>query len=81
MGETLSSAIDRSGIGTHIDFLSLDVEGYELHVLQGLDLIRHRPTWILIETAALEHVLELLRMYEVVEQMSHHDYLLGLIGR
>ena len=32
-----------------IDFLSLDVEGYELNVLKGLNLNVNRPTYMLIE--------------------------------
>jgi FkbM family methyltransferase len=33
----------------NIDFLSIDTEGYELNVLQGLNLNKYRPTYILIE--------------------------------
>ena len=32
-----------------VDLLSLDVEGYEAQVLDGLDLERHAPAWILLE--------------------------------
>jgi FkbM family methyltransferase len=32
-----------------IDFLSLDVEGYELEVLKGLNLSKYRPKYMLIE--------------------------------
>ena len=32
-----------------IDFLSLDVEGFELEVLNGIDFTRYRPKYILIE--------------------------------
>src|SRR5690606_2049794 len=46
--QSLSSILDEYHI-KHIDFLSLDVEGYEYQVLQGLDLERHRPTYIFIE--------------------------------
>jgi FkbM family methyltransferase len=34
---------------TSIDFLSLDTEGYELNILNGLDLKNYRPKYILIE--------------------------------
>jgi FkbM family methyltransferase len=32
-----------------VDFLSIDVEGYELNALNGLDLSIHRPKYILYE--------------------------------
>ena len=34
---------------TNIDFLSLDTEGYELEILKGLNLIKYRPKFLLIE--------------------------------
>ena len=46
--KTLSAIIEAYG-APKIDLLSLDVEGYELQVLQGLDLERHGPSWMLIE--------------------------------
>jgi len=46
---TLSSVLDEAG-APEIDFLSLDVEGFEPDVLRGLDLARHAPRWILVET-------------------------------
>jgi FkbM family methyltransferase len=33
----------------HIDFMSLDVEGYEVEVLRGIDFDRHAPDRLLIE--------------------------------
>lgn len=47
-GWALSHLLDKFSI-RHIDFFSLDVEGYEMTVLKGLDLTRHRPSLILIE--------------------------------
>lgn len=47
-GMTLSSILDAAGV-TDIDLLSLDVEGSEVAALQGLDLTRHRPRFILVE--------------------------------
>lgn len=58
-----------------IDFFSLDVEGYELPVLQGLDLQRYRPKYILVEARFFDEVnAHLQPYYELIEQMSHHDY-------
>jgi FkbM family methyltransferase len=45
---TLDSILAEANIG-RIDFLSVDVEGMELAVLQGFDLQKHRPRLILIE--------------------------------
>jgi FkbM family methyltransferase len=50
---TLSSILDAAG-APEVDLLSLDVEGYEPSVLQGLDLSRHAPRWILVEVHDLQ---------------------------
>jgi len=61
---------------THIDFLSLDVEGFESSVLKGLDLIEFKPTYILIE-ARYRHDVEVIisPYYEVVSKLTYHDVL------
>ena len=74
-GETLSNVIDALH-SPEIDLLSLDVEGHEIDVLQGLDLIRHSPRWVLIETQRLEQVAQILEStHELIKPLSHHDYL------
>lgn len=45
---TLTKILDYYDV-PKIDFFSLDVEGYELEVLKGLDMTRFRPTYMLIE--------------------------------
>ena len=45
---TLEKILDKNNVYT-IDLLSLDVEGYELNVLKGLNLNKYRPIYILIE--------------------------------
>jgi FkbM family methyltransferase len=45
---TLDSILAEAGVTT-IDFLSIDVEGMELQVLQGLDLEKFAPQLILME--------------------------------
>lgn len=57
--DTLSGIIDRAGY-QRIDFLSLDLEGYEAPALEGLDFDRHGPTFLLIEVRNSKQITELL---------------------
>jgi FkbM family methyltransferase len=52
--KTLDEVLAEAGAPLPIDFLSIDVEGHELEVLQGFDFGRWRPRLILIE----DHVLD-----------------------
>jgi FkbM family methyltransferase len=45
---TLNWVLDKYQV-TNIDLLSLDVEGYEVQVLNGIDFERHLPEYLLIE--------------------------------
>jgi FkbM family methyltransferase len=77
-GHTLSDLLDRHGV-TSVDLLSLDVEGTERTVLSGLDLERHSPRFILVETKVPDLIKETLgERYVLVTQLSHHDYLFHL---
>jgi len=61
----LDEILEREGITT-VDFLSVDVEGMELQVLEGLDLSHVRPGLILLE----DHVLNLTKH----RYMQRHGY-------
>ena len=75
---TLSGILDELGI-SHVDLLSLDVEGFEAEALAGLDLARHQPSFILVEARYRNDVdARLLPMYHVVAMLSHHDVLYRL---
>lgn len=75
---TLSALLDKHGL-QRIDLLSLDVEGYELNALKGLDLSRHRPRYILVEARYRAEVHDYLSdTYELVAELSHHDLLYRL---
>jgi FkbM family methyltransferase len=74
-GRALSEIIDEMD-SPNIDFLSLDVEGYELSVLEGLDLSRHCRKLMLIETSQESEVSDLVSPYlKKVAFLSHHDIL------
>ncbi len=77
---TLQSLIDEFDL--EITFFSLDVEGFELSVLQGLDFSRSAPRYLLIECQTInryEEVQSLLgSRYAAGEKLSRHDYLFRL---
>jgi FkbM family methyltransferase len=74
-GRSISTLLDQHKM-THVDLLSLDVEGFERQALEGLDLSRHRPSFILVEARFREEIEDLLLPhYEAVAQLSHHDVL------
>jgi FkbM family methyltransferase len=60
---TLDSILEEAGSPAGFDFLSIDVEGHEIEVLQGFDIARWRPRLIMIE----DHVADL----------SKHRYLIS----
>ena len=69
----LSDVLDDAGI-RHVDLLSLDVEGFEPQVLDGLDFARHRPVWMVVESrdaAAMD--ARLAEHYRFVRQIGPHD--------
>jgi FkbM family methyltransferase len=54
----LSTLLDKYQIDD-IDILSLDIEGYEVEAMKGLDLSRHRPKVMVIESDSAEHEAQL----------------------
>jgi len=71
-------------VGNKIDFLSLDVEGYELQVLDGSDIHIHRPKYVCIEVWPDEIVVGqeekikeyfLQRGYRINQYLSERDIL------
>jgi FkbM family methyltransferase len=71
----LTDLIDRSPLD-HITFMSVDVEGAELAVFDGLDWARHAPDWLLVETDQLDEVIAATPGMVLEAQLSFHDYLL-----
>ena len=75
---TLTSILDELKI-TEIDFFSLDVEGYELNVLKGLDFNKYKPKYLLIEflnDKVREEIEAYIQdFYVYVNQLGNYDYL------
>jgi len=77
---TLTSVLERHNV-PHVDFLSLDVEGYELEVLKGFDLDRYRPAMLLIEARYRDEIDRYLSpRYQPIAELSHHDVLYRRTG-
>lgn len=74
---TLTKLLKEANAPSHIDFLSLDVEGGEMEVLKGIDHTAYRFKYMLIECRNFEKVNSYLerQRYRFKEQMSRHDYL------
>lgn len=70
---TLSSILDDRGI-SQIDFMSLDLEGYEAAALRGVEFKRHRPTMLLVEISNDRREVEraLGPWYDPVAELSDH---------
>jgi FkbM family methyltransferase len=72
---TLTSILEEANLAS-IDFLSLDVEGFELDVLRGLDFARYAPRYMLIEARFKDEIDAYIgHQYEVLAQLSYHDYI------
>lgn len=72
---TLSDILAEHRIG-QVDFLSLDVEGYELQALAGLDLPRNHPRYLLVEARERSAIDAFLAPhYECVADFNHCDVL------
>jgi hypothetical protein len=63
--------------GIIIDILSLDTEGYELNILNGLNLSKYRPRYILAEIYLydLDKITELLQknMYSLHSNFTNYN--------
>jgi FkbM family methyltransferase len=72
---TLTAVLDQHR-PPRIDLLSLDVEGFELSVLRGLDFERYRPRLMLIEARFRDEIDAFLQSrYKPIATLSHHDIL------
>jgi len=74
---TLQDVLNAANAPRSIDFLSLDVEGVELEVLQGVDHERYRFRYICIESRDFESISTYLTYhdYQYMYNLSYHDYL------
>lgn len=73
---TLTAMIDATRYqGRKIDLLSVDVEGFDLRVLQGLDFARYAPAVVLVESLLTK--LEDILASDLHRFMTGHGYALA----
>jgi FkbM family methyltransferase len=74
--ESLNNILKEHNI-SKINLFSLDVEGYEMEVLKGVDLNFFNIEYILIETDNFHQINSRLKNYNynLLEKLSFHDYL------
>jgi FkbM family methyltransferase len=77
VARTLNSLLLEASAPKQIDFLSLDVEGFEQEVLKGVDHETFRFKYILVECRDIDRMSAYLNEngYRFVEKLSVHDYL------
>ena len=73
---TLTAILNKNHI-KKIDFLSLDVEGYELSALRGMDFKLYRPAYILVEARYKDEIVDFLakQSYKAVASFNEYDIL------
>ena len=74
---TLNDILIDASAPALIDFFSLDVEGYEYEVLNGINFDSFNFKYLLIETNKFELINNYLKKkkYKYIEKLSYHDYL------
>lgn len=76
----LSDVLDEHAKNAVIDFLKIDVEGTELSVLRGMDLRRHRPKIILLESKMPVTINMVDRVDEVPDRADEYAAYLKPFG-
>jgi FkbM family methyltransferase len=74
---TLNDILVQAQAPREIDFFSLDVEGAEIPLLDGVDHDRYRFRYLLVEARDLGKISAYLRPkgYELIKPLSEQDYL------
>ena len=74
LARPLTSLLDEVNAPQNFDLLSLDVEGNEIAVLQGIDFQKYTPKWISVETRGRDVGNYLSnRCYEEISRLSDYD--------
>ena len=74
---TLTDILKKNNAPKLIDLFSLDVEGYEFNVLEGIDFNDYKFKYFLIETNNFNKLNNYLiaKKYKFTDKFSNHDFL------
>ena len=74
---TITEVLKQNKVNRPIDLFSLDVEGYEFEVLNGINFLKANIKYFLIETDNFYKLNQFLSIknYRFLKKMSKHDYL------
>lgn len=74
---TLNEILKKRNCPKIIDLFSLDVEGYEFKVLEGVDFTNYKFKFILVETSKIVKLINYLKNknYSFIKKLSDGDYL------
>jgi FkbM family methyltransferase len=59
---------------SNIELLVTDTEGYDFEILRGIDLAKHRPTYIHFEHGLPSGVMNWEKYRELIRYMAQHGY-------
>lgn len=74
---TMTQILDSAHAPKVIDFFSLDVEGNELEVLQGIDFSRYQIQWLLVESRDINRISNYLESFgfSLKKELAGCDFL------
>ena len=73
--DTLNNLINKTKFAnSKIDFLTIDVEGYEMNVLKGFDIKKYSPDLIVIEFMDLENKTDEDSLQHNHNEHDHHNH-------
>ena len=67
---TLSHILEQNNVQNNIDFLSLDTEGYELQILNGLDFNKWTPKLICVESHCHK------KLFKIKQKLYNNNFIL-----
>jgi len=84
---TLTQVLEEYDVERHlppVDMLCIDVEGYELEVLKGLDVKKYAPKFIFLECHTADLLEEIKKQlnpfYQLLAPIPDHDFLFKRCG-